>query len=85
MGGPVACGIFIRKAVPGLCPLLWSEPGTWCSLCSSALIFMVNEHEEVGKELLRTPAVVVMGSRRIFCFPFCRLSVVSSGAPSCTT
>lgn len=31
---------------------------------------MVDEHEEVGKELLRTPAVVVMGSRRFSAFLF---------------
>lgn len=83
--GAVASGAFIRRAAPGLWPLLHSGLGTSCPLCSSALIFTVVEHEEVGKELLRTPGVVVMGSRRIFYFPFCRLSVVGSGAPSCST
>lgn len=67
------------RVVPSLC----SEAGT-CSLCSSALIPMVDEHEEVGKELLRTAAVVVMGSGRISCFPLRRLYVVGSGAPSCS-
>lgn len=45
---------------------------------------MVDEQEEVGKELLRTAAVVVMGSGRISCFPLRRLYVVGSGAPSCS-
>lgn len=45
---------------------------------------MVDEQEEVGKELLRTAAVVAMESGRISCFPLCRLYVVGSGAPSCS-
>lgn len=45
---------------------------------------MVDEQEEVGNELLRIVAVVVMESGRISCFPLCRLHVVGSGAPSCS-
>lgn len=45
MRGPVAGGAFIRRALLGLSPPLSSKPGTLGSLRSSALIFMVDEHE----------------------------------------